>query len=307
MDYLSRGVEALSEKQLGSNSSKKLFEKELIKSLAGSYRVTFRFSETFSPKSTYDYYDRKFSAAKEIAHIIEETEDKISIQHLLYVGKDTIIKHWRQDWLYENRELLCLVKDHEWKKIEITPEQAKGTWTQKVYQVDDCPRYEGYGTWVHVDGRHFWQSTADSPLPRREITIREDYNVLRRHSHIEIFKNGDWVLDQDNEKIYRSIENNEDTLICLEKGLENFTRKDYDVQAALKWWEEQASFWNEVRSVWREIIQNHDYIKVHEDEKLYLSQFELANQFTGISYDSKKARAAIRGLLSKHIVNLTIK
>lgn len=301
MDSKIENVNVFSEKHLDNVSTKKQLERELIKSLAGCYRVDFRFAETFAPKKNYEYYDRKFSAAKEVAFIIEETENKISIQHILYVGKGMMIKHWRQDWIYENREILTLVKDHKWKKIKLTPEQAKGTWSQKVYQVDDCPRYEGYGTWVHVDGRHFWQSTTDSPLPRREITIRDDYNVLRRHSHIEIFENGDWVLDQDNEKIHRCEEKNEDTLICLEKGLESFTRKDYDASDATDWWKDQKAFWADVRQIWDEIISSRDIINVLEDEKLYNAQFELADEFVGDKYDSEKARKAIKELLAKHI------
>ena len=57
---------------------------------------------------------------------------------------------------------------------------AKGTWTQKVFQVDDSPRYEGYATWVHVDGRHYWDSQTDGPLPRREYSKRSDYNVSKK-------------------------------------------------------------------------------------------------------------------------------
>lgn len=290
----------ISTEALDALKTKKELERKLIKSLAGNYRVSFRFAETFAPNDSYTYYDRKFSNAKEIALLIEDSEDKISIQHLLYVGKGMLIKHWRQDWIYENRELLSLVKNHTWKKVLLSEEEAKGTWTQKVYQVDDCPRYEGYGTWVHVDNRHFWQSTADAALPRREISIRSDYNVLRRHSHIEIFENGDWVLDQDNEKILRS-ETGEETLICLEKGLENFKRKTYDASDALDWWETQKEFWQEVRNIWAEIIENQESIAVQEDEKLYMAQFELAKQFSGEKYDADKAKQAIRSLLAQHV------
>lgn len=283
------------------SKSQKELERELIKSLAGSYRVTFQFAETFAPDSDYEYHDRKFAGAKEIAHIIEETEDKISIQHILYVGKEMVIKHWRQDWHYENSELLILVKDHEWKKIQLTPEQAKGTWTQKVYQVDDAPRYEGFGTWVHVDGRHFWESEADAALPRREISKRNDYNVLKRHSHIEIFDNGDWVIDQDNEKIIRSIETNKDTLLCMEKGIEKFTKQSYDASYALNWWNEQKAFWADVRQIWAGIIADQDRINIPEDEKLYMAQFELADQFAGDKYDAESAQTAIKALLTKHV------
>lgn len=279
---------------------KKQLDRKMIKSMAGTFRVSFQFAETFSPDRKYEYHDRKFEGAKEVVLLLEETEDRISLQHLLYVGKGHIIKHWRQDWIYENQDLLILNKGHEWRKIKLTPKQARGTWTQKVYQVDDAPRYEGFGTWVHVDGRSFWQSTADAPLPRREISKRNDYNVLRRNSHIEIFKDGSWVLDQDNEKIIRS-EKNEDVLLCMEKGIERFTILDYDSADAVNWWDDNASFWSDVREAWSEIRENMDFISVKEDEKLYMAQFELASRFRGENYDSNKARQAIRDLLAGHV------
>lgn len=280
--------------------TKKELERKLIQSLAGCYRVSFQFAETFAAKSDYEYHDRKFAGAKEVAFILEDTEDKISIQHVLYVGRGQVIKHWRQDWIYENREILSLVQDHDWKKVVLTEEQAQGTWSQKVYQVDDAPRYEGYGTWVHVDGRHFWESTTDAPLPRREISKRQDYNVLTRHSHIEIFDNGDWVIDQDNKKIIRSAEG-EDTLLCMEKGIETFTTKEYDSADAMEWWNGQASFWADVRNIWAEVRADHDRINVTEDEKLYFAQFELAEQFSGDNYDAEKSQEAIKTLLAQHV------
>ncbi len=281
---------------------KKELERELIKSLAGCYRVSFKFSETFSPIKNYEYHDRKFSAAKEVAHIIEETEDKISIQHILFVNNDVIIKHWRQDWIYENRELVVLEKNHEWKKIILTPEQAAGTWSQKVYQVDDAPRYEGFGTWVHVDGRHFWESTANAALPRREISTagRTDYNVLKRHSHIEIFDNGDWVLEQDNKKIHCN-DNGEETLICMEKGLETFTKKDYDPQLAIDMWENQVDFWALVRQIWKDITDSRDKIVINKDEDLYMAQLGLSKTFSGENFNEEKATSEIKALLSKHV------
>lgn len=281
--------------------AKKELERNLIKSMAGNYKVSFKFAETFAPDPNYQYGERHFSQAKEIAFIIEDTEDKISIQHILFVGQHQI-KHWRQDWIYENTELLVLEKNHHWKKIELTPEQAKGTWTQKVYQVDDCPRYQGYGTWVHVDGRHFWESTADAALPRREITTagRTDYNVLRRNSHIEIFEDGSWLLDQDNEKINRHPDGTE-SLICLEKGLEKFTPKSYDSAEIMQWWNDQKEFWAEVRQIWGDFMVNSDEVKIAEDEKLYRSQFELAKKYSGDQFDAEAARKSILNLLCQHV------
>lgn len=296
-----RTLTQTSETDSSKNTSTKDLERELIKSLAGSYRVSFKFAETFAPDKDYKFYDRKITGAKELALLIEDSENKISIQHLLYVGKNHVIKHWRQDWIYENRELMELVKDHEWKKTQLTEDRAKGTWTQKVYQVDDCLRYQGYGTWVHVDGRHFWESTTDAPLPRRELSVRDDYNVLQRHSHIEVFDDGNWVIDQDNKKITRS--KDKDQLVCMEKGIETFTLQNYDPQIAVDWWNKQAAFWRDVRHIWGDIVKNHDSIQVIDDEKLYMAQFELAEEFSGSDYEQEKATTAIKELLATHIKN----
>jgi len=80
----------------------KSLEKKLIKSMAGCYIVDFKFAETFSPIDGYEFRDRYYARAKEYVFVIEETDNKISLQHLLRVGnpandgdpaKTTIIKH----------------------------------------------------------------------------------------------------------------------------------------------------------------------------------------------------------------------
>jgi hypothetical protein len=286
------------------NIRKKELERKLISSLAGNYKVSFKFVDTFAAIEDYQYPDRYFSEAKEVVLLLENSENKISLLHLLYVADNVVIKHWRQDWIYENREFLSLVKDHEWKKTQISEEKAKGTWTQKVYQVDDCPRYEGYGTWVHVDGRHFWESEADAALPRREITTRNDYNILRRFSHIEIFDNGDWVIEQDNQKILRK-EDGTEKLICLERGLETFTTQDYDASYAEGWWQQRKDFWMTVQNIWLDFIASNQRIVITEDEKLYTDQFKLAEQFVGEQFEEAAATKAIRELLAQHVEGFT--
>lgn len=284
--------------------SRRESEKNLIKSMAGCYQVTFKFGETFAPDPDYKYHDRKLETATEYIFILEETDKKISLQHILFTGEDTVIKHWRQDWIYENEEFFSYVKNNEWKKTFLRPEQAKGTWTQKVYQVDDCPRYEGYGTWVHVDGRHFWESAADAPLPRREITKRRDYNVLRRNSHIEIFPDGSWQLEQDNLKIIRNDEG-KDTLLCMEKGLETFIPGNYDAAAATQWWKNNKEFWADVRQCWADFMAANDRLKVRVkvgDDLLFMALFNLGEEFAApSSYDRQKAITAIRKTFGVHV------
>lgn len=286
----------------------KAIERSLIKSLAGKYNVNFKFAETFSPQKDYRYADRHYSSAKEIILILCDLENRISLQHILHIG-NRVIKHWRQDWLYQNNTTWDLVKNHHWKKRILKPEEVKGKWTQRIYQVDDAPRYEGMGTWIHIDGRHFWESTADAALPRREISTakRTDYNVLRRHSHIELFEEGGWILEQDNDKILRKADG-EDSLICMEKGLETFKPLlSYDITQVAEFWQKQENFWIDVRQIWMEIRSRKDEIILKDAQRLYKTQSKLAKQFEGYHYDQKKACRAIQSVLTHHVEGLSFK
>jgi len=276
-------------------SNKMEQDKSSIKSMCGIYKVSFDFAETFSPDTAYKFKPRYSEWGIEYVFLVEETPKKIALQHLLIVNDSMIIKHWRQDWVYENQDVYTFYKDNEWTKIILTAEQAKGTWTQKVYQVDDSPRYESFGTWVHVDGKHFWEGVNDSPLPRREFTKRNDYNVIRRHSRMEILNDG-WVLNQDNEKIVRN--NGIDKLLCWEKGIEKFTKGNYNATPAIKWWEKQKDYWADVRKVWDEVYAKNPSLKLNpkvDNKRLYETLFELGDKCCDAkSYVSGTATEDIR-------------
>ncbi|MCE3295341.1 MAG: hypothetical protein K0R65_1055 [Crocinitomicaceae bacterium] len=286
---------------LGQNKLQQ--DRETIRSMAGCYRVTFEFAETFAPDTAYKYHERKIEDGIEFVILVEDTEHKISLQHLLLVGDSMIIKHWRQDWIYENRDLSVYWKDNTWKSTRLSAEQAKGTWTQKVFQVDDSPRYEGYGTWNHVDGRHFWESTADAPLPRREFTKRSDYNVLRRHSRMELKPQG-WILEQDNEKIIRDDAGN-DKLLCWEKGFETFTKGNYNCSYANWWWTQNTAYWADVRQVWEEIFREKSIIKLEkkiDGHFLYEKLFDLEETYTGkTDFNHSEAKTAIKKIIESYI------
>jgi hypothetical protein len=290
------------QKQIPQTNSKLLQDKEAIKAMAGIYKVTFDFAETFATDTAYKYHNRKHDWGIEYVFVVEETENKISLQHILIVNDTTIVKHWRQDWVYENTELFRYNKDNHWIKTVLKPEQVKGQWTQKVYQVDDSPRYEARGTWVHVDGRHFWEGTCDSPLPRREFTTRSDYNVLRRHSHIEITDDG-WYLEQDNEKILR--ENGIDKVLCWEKGMEKFTKGSYDPQPAISWWNKNKAYWADVRTIWNQIYSQNSEIKITKkiDNKVLFEQlFKIGDDYSKeANYNSAEAKATIKKTIEMYL------
>ena len=278
-------------------------DREAIKSLAGFYKVTFNYAETFSPNDDYKFHDRHRSSAKEWALILEDSPKKIVIQHLLVMrGDSMIIKHWREDWTYEDSEILAFDKSDTWKKVILTANEVKGKWTQKVYQVDDSPRYQAIGTWVHVDGKHQWQSNSDSPLPRREYTERDDYNVLHRGNTLYLTKTG-WMFEQDNKKMIRS--ESGDKLLAMEKGLEEFVKTDSkSFGYAQTWWKEQEKFWKDARETWASVFNENDVIKLSpkvENKLLYEQFFALGNQSVKENWDSTKNKDGIKKIILAYL------
>ncbi len=243
---------------LGVNAQKKKKQdREAIKKMCGCFEVTFNFAETFqySQDSLYKPSETKTDRGLEWAELVEDDKNKVSIQHILQVGRADdpyIVKHWRQDWLYENQDFYMFDGDNKWNYQKKSKDEVDGQWTQKVYQVDDSPRYEGSSTWVHVDGKSFWENTTPAPLPRREYTKRSDYNITMRGNRHEITKEG-WVHDQDNHKVLRT-SGKKDVVIAEEKGYNTYKKVDDSrCQAAQDWWKEHHNKWAVIRSKWDEV------------------------------------------------------
>lgn len=248
--------------------NKKEQDIKAIKKMCGCYEVGFNFAETFNyaNDSTYKPSKVKHDKALEWVQLVEDSDNKLVLQHLLIVGKPDqpyIIKHWRQDWIYENQDLYMYDADNRWRYVKLTQEKVQGQWTQKVFQVDDSPRYEGSASWVHTDGKSFWENTTDAPLPRREYTKRDDYNVTERGNRHEITAEG-WIHDQDNKKLVRTA-GKEDVILAEEKGLNTYQKvADNRCEAAQKWWKENAKTWVQVRQKWDTIFAQKQDLKLHK-------------------------------------------
>ncbi|AUC84457.1 hypothetical protein CW731_03690 [Polaribacter sp. ALD11] len=237
--------------------SKKTKDQNAIKEMCGCFEVTFNFAETFnySKDSTYKASKTKIDKGLEWAGLVEDENNKISIQHILQVGNPAdpmIIKHWRQDWMYQNTDFYTFNGDNNWTFNRKDKKSVKKQWTQKVYQVDDSPRYEGSGTWVHVDGKSYWENETTAPLPRREYTKRSDYNITLRGNRHEITNYG-WVHDQDNSKVQRK-PGKEDLIIAKEKGYNTYVKVDDNrCKASKDWWVANNNKWQIVRNKWDEV------------------------------------------------------
>jgi hypothetical protein len=223
-------------------------DRRAIRAMAGTYKVEFNFVETVPLAEGYEAKPPKRSGATELVLVIEDTPRRMELQHILVLGDPaTVVKHWRQRWDYEDRDLLEFQGRATWAHRTLLPAEVKGTWTQSVFEVGDAPRYEGVGRWVHAGDSSSWESNETwRPLPRREHTTRDDYQVLLGRNRHTVTPGG-WVHEQDNVKMRLDPSR---SLLVREAGLNRYTRVQKDLSAGEAYWKETAGYWREVRAAW---------------------------------------------------------
>src|SRR5690606_10122996 len=114
--------------------------------MQGEYTVHFQFEETAVLDAGYTRADPKRSGGDEVVVVVEDTPGKIVLQHLLLdVASGHVIKHWRQDWMYEAPARWEFTADQTWAQRPVPEALVRGGWTQCVYEVSDAPRYCGSG------------------------------------------------------------------------------------------------------------------------------------------------------------------
>ena len=256
--------------------------REQVQQLCGCFDVTFQFAETFSPDKKYEFHEREvISGGTELVYAVEESDKRIVMQHLLIITDSIIVKHWREEWTYENPVRWVYEGNNIWKKTLLNPEEVKGKWTQTVWEVSDAPRYQGYSDWVKQDGQWVWQNTVDAPLPRREYTSRNDYNILRRTNRLILSDTG-YVHDQDNLKIQRT--GAQDQLIVAEKGWNTYQRVDAALcNAGLAYWQKTKEYWTDVRHAWEAYMATHDRVQLKKEidgKVLHDHLFALARRYS---------------------------
>jgi hypothetical protein len=226
-------------------------DRAAILAMAGEYRVSFEFTESVALRSGYQVKPVKRSGGTELVVVVEDSPTRIVLQHLLLdTTSNSVIKHWRQDWTWQDRELLEFRGDRRWQRSSLAPGDVAGRWTQSVHEVDDSPRYAATGSWQHRGDTSEWVSQETwRPLPRREHTTRDDYDVLigiNRH----IVTPWGWVHAQDNTKL-DTRRNPAEPLLAREIGANTYRRiTDVDFTAARDYWSRSAGYWANVRDAW---------------------------------------------------------
>ncbi|MGY6518625.1 MAG: DUF6607 family protein [Lysobacteraceae bacterium] len=225
-------------------------DREAILAMLGEYRISFAFDETVLLQPGYERGKAHRSGGNEVVVLVEDTGDRIVLQHIL-VGRDGhVTKHWRQDWHWQAAQRLEFVDDQTWALRPVPAERVAGSWTQCVYEVNDAPRYCGTGQWNHRYGAATWTSDRTwRPLPRREHTTRSDYNALNVENRHTITPGG-WTHEQDNTKVLRQ-GGRTVALVAREFGFNDYRRvDDVDFGPAYRYWAATQAYWSRVRGEW---------------------------------------------------------
>ena len=274
-------------------------EQQAIKNLCGCFEVDFKYAETFAADTAYKFHPRYQASGLEWVVAVESAPGKFVLQHLLLVDDNVIIKHWREDWQFEKSDWLVFNHDATWKQVTGDKEKIKGQWTQTVWEVDDAPRYQGSGNWIASNGKYYWENTVDAPLPRREYTKRNDYNVMQRTNRIIVTDSG-WVHEQDNKKLVRK-NGTADTYLSEEKGYNIYKKTDDSkCKQASAYWQQHQQFWVTVRQAWQDVLK--DKTAVHlipkADGLLLYQQFDALEKEL---LTSAQLKEKVKGLLGKYI------
>ncbi len=245
--------------QLAPSDSMAL-DRAAIKKQAGCFDVTYDFKETFALQTGYVLQPDYHAEALEYAFVDEDTPNAIYIQHILLPDGMNAMKHWRQEWMYQNAEIFDYTNIDLWSKRYLTANEVVGQWTERVLNVDDSPQYECTAPWIHWGDQDYWECSAWSPLPRREYSHRRDYNVLARRNREQINSQG-WVHEQDNVKTL--VTANRVAPLVKERG-ENLYRRldDRKCSAAAQWWMDNKVVWHSIQKAWRNFYAKTETIQL---------------------------------------------
>ncbi|WP_373005978.1 DUF6607 family protein [Hyphomonas sp.] len=280
-------------------------DRESILAMAGDYKVTFDFTETVSFIEGYDLKAPKLSGGHESVRVLKDTGEFISLQHTLVVGPDSapvVVKHWRQDWRYQPERVLVFIGGNAWEWRGVPQPERSGAWSQTVYQVDDAPRYGAVARWTYENGLAEWSPPAEwRPLPRRDMTTRDDYHAVNAVNRHAITPWG-WVHEQDNSKLILS---GEPRVLVREMGINTYRRSDaYPVEAGEAYWAATGDFWAGVRAEWDRIEAENQRFAITikgETEDLYLPLLDLANSVRDGEMDLAPALADARAVIGKFV------
>jgi hypothetical protein len=269
-------------------------DRRAILAMAGTYRVTFDFLEVAAYAATGKPLGPYQSWGTEKVYVDKDEAGFVSLVHILEmrlldkdgkVSDPFVTKHWRQDWRYEPDVIVEYKGGDRWERRPVADAERQGAWMQTVYQVDESPRYASIGRWQHSASLSTWLS-ADTwrPLPRREWSVRDDYQVLLGTNRHTIGPTG-WTQEENNLKTVLTAQRSIDTsrpYVAREYGMARYERlRDADFAAADRYYDRTRSFWDQVRDAWSAAFEQQGTITLRgpvDKLGMFMPLFERADQ-----------------------------
>jgi hypothetical protein len=186
---------------------------------------------------------------------------------------------------------------------------VRGRWSQAVFQVDDSPRYEALGEWEHYGTYSAWTSDRTArPLPRREATVRDDYQILEGINRHTLTPTG-WVKEEENLKLVLDAAGApavDTPYLARELGVARYEHiVGFDFSAGDRYWQRSGPFWRDVRTEWEAVYSERDtfeYLEEVDGQEMFVPLFEYADRLDGGEpYDAAAAQAVIRGTFAAHL------
>lgn len=281
-------------------------DRQAILAMTGEYDVTFRFTETVAVAEGYELKEPDISGADEVISVLVDEPGFISLQHLLVVdiGEEMdpiVVKHWRQDWVWQPAEVLAFEGHGTWGWSAVPESERAGAWSQTVYQVDDSPRYAGYGRWEHRGETSTWASNRIwRPLPRRDDTTRSDYHVMECVNRHTITPWG-WSHEEDNAKV--ALTDAGPREIVREIGTNSYESTDAIEEAAAEtYWSATEGFWSAVRGAWAALEADGRGFSIADDAEgnlLYVPMLILADRLAAGELDPAEAESEALALIRR--------
>ena len=284
-----------------------------ILALQGTFRTSFQFTEVAGFYADYTPSRPYFSWGTEYVHVLQESEDFISLQHTLVMffassdggaSQPMVMKHWRQDWQYQHELHFDYKGKNTWVKHVSVDHPREGYWTQSVYQVDDSPRYQAVGRWQHQPQFSSWQSdNFTRPLPRREFSVRNDYEIMQGTHSITLTPTG-WIHQQNNQKLQQQSQK----IIAQEMGLNRYQRIiDPALEAAAEqYWYDTGRYWQAVRAAWLAIMNSEDAFQLRrkvDNNFLFAKHFSQADAFaTSTDIDVDELNRFVLATIEPYII-----
>lgn len=286
-------------------------DRRAILAMAGSFRVNFDFLEVTSFVNGGARPQPYQSWGTERVFVDINEPGRVSLVHILEMrilgadGKPSepmVTRHWRQDWRFEPAHLVEFQGGTKWARRAIPEADRRGVWSQTVYQVDEAPRYGSLGRWEHNGSFSSWISGETArPLPRREWSVRKDYDVLRGTNRHTVTGTG-WIQEENNLKAVASGA----PPVGREYGVARYERlKNADFSEAGKYYQATRVYWDEVLAVWDELWMQNSAVTLSansDQSGAFMGLFELADEFAAGRLTKESARPRIREAITRQMV-----